>query len=161
MPAEWFAPVAGARPDDPLNAGLRVAACGRMVDERQFEAARLAISELLASDQGVADLHRRFLALDLIYCELIGPNRTEVVADLLDRPVLAVVRAMKRFPSVLRVRHALALLRDGDAAAGRRLEEEFERVAARYPYAGEIAGERELIEHSKAVAADRGGPSAN
>jgi hypothetical protein len=154
MPAEWFVPVAGARPDDQLNAGTRFAACGRMLDERQFEMARRAISELLA-DEGVADLHRRLLTLDLVYCELIGENRAEVVSALLDHPVLAVLRAMKGFPSILRVHHALALLRDGDAAAGRRLEEEFERVAAQYPYAGEIAVERELMEHTKAVAASR------
>ena len=53
---------------------------------------------------------------------------------------------MSSFPSVLRTRYAQALLANCDEEAARRIREEFDRAAARYPYPSEIEGERELMD---------------
>ena len=48
------------------------------------------------------------------------------------------MKAMSSFPSVLRTRYAQALLANCDEEAARRIREEFDRAAARYPYPSEM-----------------------
>ena len=52
-------------------------------------------------------------------------------------------------PSVLRTGYACALLADKDSAKAAAYLARFEDVVKRYPYAGEIEGERELINTEK------------
>ena len=52
---------------------------------------------------------------------------------------------MKDSPSVLRTEYALALLHDGDKERAALLRGRFEKIAAAYPYQGDIEQERSLL----------------
>ena len=60
------------------------------------------------------------------------------------KPMLQFRKAMRNFPAVLRTEYAAAL-HLGDTARAEQLCACFEAQAKRYPYPGEIEGERELI----------------
>ena len=55
------------------------------------------------------------------------------------------MKAMKRFPSVLRAQYALALLFEKNADKAEMIKNEFEKVAKTYPYAQDIESERDLM----------------
>ncbi|MDR2381704.1 MAG: hypothetical protein LBE08_11135 [Bifidobacteriaceae bacterium] len=149
MPAEWFAAPPGA--DAALAASLDVYRCDRLLDMLEFEAAAAQIKQVLESGVALAGLHRLLLTVQSVYCEAVGANRAPVVNQLLTKEVRRFMKSMRRYPAVLRANYALAWLVDKDPVAAARAEKEFERVAAKYPYAGEIASERELIAHAKTL----------
>ena len=59
------------------------------------------------------------------------------------------MKAMKKYPSVLRTEYSLALLLEKNITKAERIKKEFEKVAKTYPYAHEINSERDLIKIAK------------
>ena len=57
-------------------------------------------------------------------------------------------QTLKYYPSRVRQAYAWALLAEGDRAEGEKLRRLFEKVAARSPYTGELAGERRLLDRA-------------
>ena len=55
-------------------------------------------------------------------------------------------QTLQYFPGRVRQAYAWALLAGGDRAQGETLRKRFERTAARYPYTGELPGERALLD---------------
>lgn len=151
MPAAWFAvPADSGQLRNPLIASVAVLACNRLLDEGRTPEAAGAIRDLLERETGMLGLHRSLLKVDLAYCELVGENRAAEVERTLDADARKLMKAMSRFPAVMRTRYAQALLADRDEEAARRIREEFDRAAARYPYPSEIEGERELMDAADA-----------
>ena len=147
MPAAWFAvPADAERLRNPLIASVAVLACNRLLDEGRIAESADAIRDLLKRKTGMLGLHRSLLKVDLAYCELMGESRAEEAERVLDADARKLMKAMSSFPSVLRTRYAQALLANCDEEAARRIREEFDRAAARYPYPSEIEGERELMD---------------
>lgn len=147
MPAAWFA--APAEPEqlrNPLVASVAVVACSRFLDEGRIAEAAEAIRDLLEGETGMLGLHRSLLKIDLAYCELMAGKGMQEAERILDIDARKLMKAMKNYPSVLRTRHALALLAENDEEEARRVREEFDRMATRHPYPSEIEGERELMD---------------
>lgn len=90
-------------------------------------------------------LYRALLLCGEMYLELLGENRRGTVDAMLTKPQRRFMRQMKDFPSVLRTEYALALLHDGDKERAALLRGRFEKIAAAYPYQGEIEQERSLL----------------
>ena len=145
MPAEWFAVPTDEAMKNSMVATRGVFACNRLMDEERFEEADALMAHLLETDGGMVGLHRDLLVCDRIYVELIGENRSRVVERMMTKEQKKFMRAMKRFPSVLRTEYALARLWERDAAKAATIESEFEKVAKSYPYPHEIDSERELM----------------
>ncbi len=157
LPDEWF-----AVPDDEALSNSIIAASGvfaanRLMDMNRFSEADGLIRHLLSVESGIIGLHRSMMTCDLIVTELLGMNRRSELDGLLTDGQKRFMKAMKRFPSVLRTEYALALLDDRDEEKARRIEEEFDRVAADYPYKGDIEGERELMSIVSGCAVSRRG----
>ncbi|MDR0594135.1 MAG: M50 family metallopeptidase, partial [Bifidobacteriaceae bacterium] len=153
LPAEWFAVRAPEGDGNYLVGSLRTAACGRLMDKLKFAEADQAITELLESGAALAGAHRLRLTVDLVFCELVGQNRPDVVGRLMTKPTRDFMKALRRQPSVLRTDYALARLSRHDPAAASRIRAEFDRIAKAYPYPGDIAGERELMAHVDGIVA--------
>ena len=145
MPAQWFAVPADDAMKNSMVATRGVFACNRLMEEERFEEADALMAHLLGIDSGIVDLHRSLLVCDRLYVELIGENRGEVIREMLTKAQMKFMKAMKRYPSVLRTQYALALLFDGDAAKAEAIRGEFEKVAKTHPYATDIESERELM----------------
>ena len=72
--------------------------------------------------------------------------RIEVIENLMTKEQKKFMKAMKRFPSVLRTQYVLALLFEKDTAKAETIKGEFEKVAKTYPYSQDIESERDLME---------------
>lgn len=146
MPAEWFAVPTDEAMKNSMIAVQGVFACNRLMDEERFPEADALIAHLLELDSGIVGLHHDLLMCDRIYVELIGENRREVIENRMSKGQRKFMKAMKRFPSVLRTEYALALLFEKDAAKAEATKAKFEKIAKTYPYPNDIASERELME---------------
>lgn len=146
MPGDWFEVPNDEQMKNSMIAPLGVFACNRLMDEHRFEEADALIQRLLDLDSGIVGLHRGMLLCDRIYCELLGENRPEVLEACLTKEQHKFMQSMKHFPSVIRTRYVYTLLGKKDMQAALRLEEEFEKSVKTYPYASDVASERELME---------------
>ena len=145
MPAEWFAVPTDEAMKNSMVAVRGVFTCNRLMDEEKFEEADITMAHLLEIDSGIVGLHRNLMMCDRIYVELIGENRSETIESMITKEQKKFMKAMKRFPSVLRTQYVLALLSEKDAAKAEAIKNEFEKVAKTYPYAQDIESEKNLM----------------
>lgn len=146
MPEEWFAVPDDAALGNSLISTCAVFAANRMLDAHDFVGADKLMEHLLSVESGVIGLHRSMMICDRIYCELIGENRKEVLAQLYTEEEKRFMKSMKNFPSVLRTEYALALLAEENREKAEKLLEKFRKTEKTYPYPSDIQSERELLE---------------
>lgn len=145
MPDEWFVVPDDEAMQNSMVATQGVFATNRLMDQQRFEDADRLIAHLLEIDSGIIGLHRNLIICDRMYCELIHDNRKEILEEMLTREQIKFMKAMKKFPSVVRTEYAYALLALKDTAKVNAARELFEKVAKTYPYPSDVQSERELI----------------
>ena len=145
MPAEWFEVPSGKSMGNGIIATIGVLACNRLMDQHRFEEADQLMKRLLSTQNGIIGLYRNLMLCDRMYVEMISENRPEVLADMRTGDQLKMMKAMKKYPSVLRTEYVYAFLAEKDRAKAEKVLEQFDRQAGTYPYPSEIEGERELI----------------
>lgn len=153
MPGDWFIMPAGESLANPLCAAAGVLSCSRAIDSQDFAEARQIADYLLEHASGLSGLNRSVLSAERVFCELIGPNRQEISQPQLTKADKQYLKAMARYPGVIRQQYATALLSEHNAAKADKWLSEFEKVAKNYPYPAEIEGERELLAIVDALAA--------
>lgn len=145
MPEAWF----NMPDDEAMKSGLVAAqgvlVCNRLMDQHRFAEADGLMAHMLEQD-GMVALHRCLLICDRMYVEMISENRREVIESMRTKEQVALMKKMKRFPSILRTAYAYALLCQGNEEQGADFLAEFDRVARSYPYPADIQSERELME---------------
>lgn len=146
MPEEWFEVPSDDAMKNPMVATIGVYAASRMMDQHRFEEAGKLIDHMLKIETGIVALHRNLLICDQIYLELIGQNRSDRVEALYTKELKKFMKAMKTFPSVIRLEYAYRLLAEHDPESAAKSMAAFEKVAATYPYPNDINTERELME---------------
>ena len=151
MPEEWFEVPSDDAMKNPMVATIGVYAASRMMDQHRFEEAGKLIDHMLKIETGMVALHRNLLICDQIYLELIGQNRSDRLEELYTKELKKFMRAMKTFPSVIRMEYAYCLLADHDSEGAAKSMAAFEKVAATYPYPNDINTERELMEIAEKV----------
>lgn len=145
MPAEWFEVPTDEAMKNSMVATRGVFAVNKLMDEENFEEADALMAHLLEIESGIVGLHRSLMICDRVFLELIGQNRREVAEKMLTNEQKKFMKAMKRFPSVLRCEYAIALLLEKDAVKGEKIKNDFEKAAKSYPYPHEIESERDLM----------------
>lgn len=151
MPSEWFVMPKEEAMKNSMVAAIGVLSCNRLMDSLEIEKADKQMEELLKMDTGMVGLHRRLLITDRIFCFLTGKNSTGDIEELLNHDQKRFMKAMKKFPSVLRTRFTVALLYDRDCSEANRIREEFEKIASSYPHQGDVESDRELMAHALEV----------
>lgn len=146
MPEEWFEVPSDEAMGNPMVAVLGVFACNRLMDQHRFEQADVLMSRLMALDSGISDLHRNLLTCDRIFVELTGQCRGDVLDGMYSKEQKQFMKAMKKFPTVLRTEYAYYLLDAKDMEKAAQIKEKFEKMAKTYPYPSDIQSERELME---------------
>lgn len=153
MPEDWFVlPSEEELRTSSLSAGIGVLAASRLMDQHRFSEADALMERLLGMESRLSGLYRSQMLCDRIFVELIGPNRSELLESYLSTEQQKLMKAMKSSLSVLRTSFALALLSERDSAKAEKIEADFDRVAARYPYPCEAEGERELMQFARDAA---------
>lgn len=145
MPAEWFDIPTDDSMKNSMVATRCVFACNRLMDEEKFEEADALMAHLLEIESGIVGLHHDLLICDRIYVELIRENRSDIIEGMLTKEQKQFMKAMKRFPSVLRTQYALALLWEKDVSRAETIKHDFEKAVKSYPYPHEIEAERDLM----------------
>ena len=153
MPEEWFEVPSDDAMKNPMVATIGVYAASRMMDQHRFEEAGKLINHLIEIETGMVALHRNLLICDQIYLELIGQNRSDRLEELYTKELKKFMKAMKTFPSVIRMEYAYRLLAEHDPEGAAKSFAAFERVAATYPYPNDINTERELMEIAAKISA--------
>ncbi len=148
MPQEWFTLPSDEEMNNALHAAIAVFRANKLVDEHKFDEARTLISHILKIDSGIVGIHENLLRCDLIYIELILGNKDQA-KELLTKELLAFMKAMKSFPSVIRTNYTIALSGEENIKSPESYLKAFEKVAKSYPYHADIQSERELIEIAK------------
>ncbi len=150
MPEEWFEMPGDEDMNNTMVSSTAVFKCNKLMDEMRFEEADKLMEELLNKKNiKLHGVYRSLLKNDIIYCELIGENRAERTTKLLDKEQKTFMKAMKKFPSVLRTGYAYLLLAKKDEAEAKKVLELFNKVAKTYPNKVDIDSERELLECAK------------
>ena len=145
MPNEWFEVPSDEAMKNSMVATIGVYAASRMMDQYRFDEAEKLINHLLEIESGMVPLHRNLMICELIYLELIGQNRSDRLEELYTKELKKFMKAMKTFPSVIRLEYTYNLLANHSPEAAAKSMEAFERVAATYPYPNDINTERELM----------------
>ena len=146
MPKEWFEVPSDEAMENSMVAAIGVFACNRLMDEHRFEEADRLMAHLFDSNITMVGLHRNLLLCDRIYCELISENRHEKLDKMLNKELRRFMRAMKKYPSVIRTEYAYTLLAEKNNTKAETIRAQFEKRARVYPYQGELQFERELID---------------
>ena len=152
MPDEWFAVLADEAMQNSMVATQAVFATNRLMDQQRFEEADQLIAHLLEIDSGIGGLYRSLMICDQVYIELIRNNRKEILDKMLTKAQLKFMKAMKKFPSVVRTEYAYALLSLHHEPKAKAAFELFEKIAKTYPYPNDIQSERELIKIAQETA---------
>ena len=122
------------------------------MDQQRFEEADQLIAHLLQIDSGIIGLHRGLMICDRMYCEIIRDNRKEILDEMLTKEQTNFMKAMKKFPSIIRTEYVYSLLALKDETSAKKARALFEKVAKTYPYPSDIQSERELIEIADNIA---------
>ncbi len=144
MPDEWFTLPQGADMQNVHCASLAVFSAQRTLDRGLIEEAEQQISSLLSSNYNIIGLHRSLLTCDLIYCRL-SLDLTADVSSLITPELNKFMKAMKKYPSIIRTQYIIALLVEDDEAKADSILDSYDKLTKKFPYSQEISTERELM----------------
>ncbi len=151
MPDEWFDIPSDEAMKNSMVAARCVFACNRLTDAGEFDKADALMAHMLEIESGIVGIHRNLLMCDRIYIELINENRRDVIDSMLSPELKKFIKAMKKYPSVIRTQYALAVLHDKNKSAADKYMKLFEKVAKIHPYPCETEAENELIQKVKEI----------
>ena len=127
-----------------ISAYIYAARENRCMDRQKFDEAEALIDLLMEQDVYLSSqLHKALLRLDRLYLRAIQGEHP--VPDKQEQKLLKAYRALL---SVSRTNYALALS-EGDALKAEQTLAAFDRLAADYPYTGELITERALVDLAK------------
>ena len=149
MPEEWFRLPSDEDMKDHLAATIAVLACNRALDRMDFEETKRLGSKIISDSSGALGLYKAFISMDLMYCELMGENRKEVLGKYQTKDIEKIKKAMAKHMPVLRTQYVYELLNNRDEKAAELALEKFEKAAKNYPYSTDAESERELIEYAR------------
>ncbi len=149
MPDEYFEVSDELSKNNALCSTIKVFKCNRFMDMHEFEKA-MSLGEILITNEFfVLDLYKAILKMDLTCCFLKEGIVDHRIDKWQDKYLKSIVKAMSKNLSVLRYQYALALLNEKDEVEANLILGKFEKAIKNYPYTGDIASERELIDTLK------------
>ncbi|MBQ9112179.1 MAG: hypothetical protein IJY08_01200 [Clostridia bacterium] len=158
MPPEWFTlPTMEQMRGNSMIATVGVFACNRLMDEGRYAEADALMADMIGGGAAMVGIHKSLLICDRIWCELMGECRVLAVSDMLTKEQQNLMKAMKKFPTVIRTRYVMALLMEGDAERAESEAKQFEVMARSYPYPSDIESERELMRRARERYAEKMG----
>ncbi len=155
MPDGWFVVPEQQEMQNSMVATQAVFVCNRLMDQNQFQEADHLMKILLETQNGVSGLHRNLLVCDRMYCEMIGENRSEILAKMFTHEQKKFMKSMNRFPSVIRTEYTYAVLAEKNRERAKQLQLFFDKIAKTYPYPSDVQSERELMQRVDFIQSNR------
>ena len=146
MPAEWFAMPEQEQMKNAMIANRAVSYVGRLLEEGRTEEADILMAELIVGDNAIFLANKGLMQMNRLWLELMGQNRPEVVAQLRTNELKKTMKLLRKFPEVIRMEYALAVLVDHDPKKAKKCLDRFARVARKYAYRLTVEQERKAIQ---------------
>ena len=143
MPAEWFAALESLGDVAAVNASLR--RFDFLMDTHSYTEAKVFVERFLAENRHLSKLHKNELTCELLFLEIIGERRLDVIEGFITADLLKYIKSRKYHLSKLRLVYAYEKLVSRDCKRASAALDRFNRHLLRYPYASEMELERELI----------------
>lgn len=129
---------------NPLVDQMKLFWMQRLMDAKCFDEADAWGKKLIRS-KGLMDLFKNMVSVELLYLELIGPCREDVIRTRYSKPLKKYMKMVKDYPSTHRLNYAYAVRFAQDDEMAAKAEANFMKVIKKYPMLGEIATEKELF----------------
>lgn len=143
MPEEWFE-WEQEIPENNLVAAQGVLRFNYLMECRRIEEARALGGFLLENAAFLANVHELLLKMELIYCDMLLGEDKEAIKKKFQKEKKQ-LDALKSLPSTQRFYYTYYLLVEEDEAKAEKCQEQFEKIAKKYPYPVEMDTERELM----------------
>lgn len=146
LPKEWFQIPPKEYMENCNIVNHAVLVYGRMMEQGKIQEG-LALADLLLEEGvAIAGLHKNMLLGDKVFFELITDNRKDVIDRYMDKQLKRFLKAMKKYPAVIRTNYAYAQLYQKDAEEAKKQKELFEKISLTFPDLAEIESEQKLME---------------
>ena len=145
LPDDWFVLPHEKDMDNPLVQATAAFVCSRLIDQGCYAEAAACIERLLSGEQKITGIYANLLRCDLLCCELVGENRSEVVGKLYTDELCRFMKSMKTSPSIARTEYIYALMAEKDQKKTAAALEKFEKTAKIHPYPSDLLADRELM----------------
>lgn len=145
MPEEWFAMPEPEQMQNAMTAVLSIFHADRLMEEGQEEEGKAILERLIAEENAISPANKAMVRMSLLWREIMGENRPEVVARLRTKELKQIMKLMKNFPEVIRMEYALAVLVDHEPEKARKCLARFGTVAHNYAYRQTVEQERKAI----------------
>lgn len=154
MPREWFFMPEDEDMDNPLVASCGVFLGNRLMFEHNFKEAKEAYQNVLKKSKSLPGIYRILSELDLMYIEIIGENRKEIVEKYWTKEAKSIVKSMKNNPGSIRVKYVYEKSH-GNFDQAEKIKSSLQKIEKSYPYPWEIKAEKELMDiYDKSKAAE-------
>lgn len=153
MPEEWFALPEHPRYDRYMHMYAALLRAGWHMDRQELEQATECLELIRPFAPNLATLYRFEWQCEMLFCELMGPRRSEEVEALYTKELQKYIGKCERYQlGKKRLLYAYALLMEKDIAKAERLWGEAQRLAERSPNTGEAKSELDLMLWVKEIA---------
>lgn len=153
MPYEWFVLPEDADLSNASNATIRIMEGNWFFDKLQFEEAKTCYETLLQDSVGLLEIHKLELQCELLFFELIGLQREEVIKELYTRKLKSYIKTMSSvYINKKRLQYVLCLY-ERRADWEKELEtiyQEAVKLGETYPIQAEVESEMEVFDFLRA-----------
>lgn len=146
MPDEWFTLPGDEDMKDNLCATLAAHSTCRMIEKHQFSQAQTQLKHLLAIPSALNPRQRGLLTCDLVFTELLGECRAQVIQELFTPELQNFVNNESNLQTVRRTLYAYEMLVLKRPEAAAQYKSAMIQAARHYPCPWEMDSEWELLE---------------
>ncbi|MCL2747197.1 MAG: M50 family metallopeptidase [Oscillospiraceae bacterium] len=145
MPEDWFATIDANNISCPLSAMAAFMRYCYLTDIGTYAEACEYARYLLDNGEKLLEVQKNELRCELMFFELVGVCRMIEIEELYNDKLQKYVKATLTYMSRQRLMYAYNKFYLRDDAKAQKSLADFEKAASHTPFAGEIAGEREML----------------
>ena len=117
-----------------------------LLDRNEFSEAKILAEHLINTTDKMLEIQKSELLCELLFLELIGECRKEEIERIYTSKLKKYIKTASSYVAVQRLLYAYSKLFLHDDAKAAKTLEKFNKACLSYPFAGEISGNREMIE---------------
>lgn len=145
MPHEWFMLPEDVDLNNPLTSCIRIQEANWYYDNLEFEKAKECYESLLDHSINLIELYRKEVNCMLVFLEIIGQCRQEVINELYTKDLKNYTKSMKTMIDKQRLLYAYELLVEKNEEKAEKILESITRSRNTYAIKGDMLCEMDMI----------------
>lgn len=146
MPFEWFQLPDEADLSNNMSCSMKCLEASYYHDRKEFDKAKECYENLLNSTSSLSKLLENEINCELLFYEMIGESRKEVIDELYTKELKKYIRATNCYITRKRLMYAYSLIIEKDISKADKILSEVDAVKKTYPSKAEVESELEIIE---------------